>query len=345
MDKKGKKGLVNLGNTCFLNACVQILNHTYELNQILQTKQIQKYKKTNNDDCIILNEWNDLRKTLWQNNGIAISPNKFVHYIQYIAKIKNRELFTGWAQNDMSEFLLFFIESLHNSISRGINMRILGNIENALDKLAIDCFTMLKNIYDKEYSEIMDLFYGIYISEIISLDETNPEKYVMKPEQYFMLDLPIPSISLSSLECVTLYDCFDMFSQKEILDNDNAWYNEKTKKKENVYKQITFWNFPKIIVITLKRFSSDGNKIQDMVDFPFVLDLTKYIVGYTPHQYIYELYGVCNHIGNTKGGHYTSFVKNNTNEWIHFNDETVQIISNKNRIITPMAYCLFYRKK
>jgi len=338
---KGYNGLVNLGNTCFLNSCVQILNHTYELNEYLDSEKIQNVKKQNIDDCVILNEWNDLRSTLWQNNG-TISPNKFVYHIHNIAQKKNRELFTGWAQNDMSEFLLFIIECLHNSISREIRMRISGNTENETDKLAVECYTMLKNIYTKEYSEIMDLFYGIYVSEIVSLD--GKEKHVIKPEHFFILDLPIFSINGLSK---SLYDCFDNFVNKETLEDDNAWYNEKTDTKENVDKQITFWNFPKILVITLKRFSPDGSrKLQNLIDFPLDnLDLTKYVTGYSANQYIYELYGVCNHTGGTQGGHYTAFVKNSKKEWIHFNDTNIEMVKNPEMVITPMAYCLFYRKK
>jgi ubiquitin carboxyl-terminal hydrolase 8 len=333
---KGLTGLANLGNTCFLNSCVQVLSHTYEIHEFLNSSKHEKHIKPNIPDSIILNEWNDLRKIMWKEN-VVISPNKFVANVQYVASKKNRDLFTGWAQNDMPEFLLFLIECMHNSISRGMIMHIRGVSQNSTDKLAIACYGMLKTVYEKEYSEIMDLFYGIYVSQIVSL---NNQIQSAKPESFFILDLPIPE----QLSKVSLYDCFDYFTCAELLSGDNAWYNEATKEKESVTKSITFWNFPKILVITLKRFSSDGaNKITSLIDFPLEnLDLSKYVKGYNPHQYVYDLYGVCNHIGGVMGGHYTSFVKNSEEQWIHYNDTSASPVS---QIVTPMAYCLFYRKK
>lgn len=339
--KKGMVGLENLGSTCFLNACMQVLNNTYELNAFLDSDDFLKYIKKDAADSVILTEWIELKNVMWSGNGV-VTPRRFVHNVQQVARNKNKDLFTGFVQNDMPEFLQFFLECVHNSISRRVSMKINGNPENDIDKRAIQCYNMLKETYSSEYSEIMDMYYGIYMSEIIS--KHSGECYSMKPESYFILDLPIRSEKgLAS----TLYDCFDNFTSAEVLEGDNAWLNEKTGNKEDIKKQMSFWSFPKVIVITLKRFSVDGSKkLNTPIDFPLEdLDLSKYVHGYNPASYKYDLFGICNHIGGVSGGHYTAFVKNAENRWLHYNDHNVEIVDNPRHVISPLAYCLFYRKK
>ena len=240
----------------------------------------------------------------------------------------------------MTEFLFFIIDCMHNSISRKITIKINGSPENNTDKIAIKCYNMLREIYSNEYSEIMEFFYGIYVTNIVS--NNGKKVHVSKPEHYFILDLEI-----GNKPSQTLYDCFDSFTGEEEMSGENAWMNEKTGKKENVKKIVQFWNFPKILVIALKRFSADGTqKLDHLINFPLEnLDLSKYVIGYNKQSYLYDLYGICNHIGGVMGGHYTSFVKNADNNWCHYNDTSVEKLENVQDIVSPMAYCLFYRKK
>jgi len=336
---KGLTGLGNLGNTCFVNSCIQILSHTYELNDFLNTQTFQS-KLNNKYESALLIEWDNLRQMMWKENCI-ISPGKFLKTIQKLAQIKGIDIFTGFAQNDLPEFLLFIIDCFHLSLQREVNMNIIGLPSNEKDVLAKECFEMIKKMYSKEYSEIWNLFYGIHVSQIKPYDSTQP--YLSRtPEPFFMVNLPIPTENKSP----SLYDCFNLYVEGETLEGDNAWLNEKTGKKENVKKQISFWSFPTILAVDLKRFNSRGMKNQILVSFPLEnLDLTSYVIGYQKHSYIYDLYGVANHSGSTMGGHYTSFVKTVDNKWYHFNDTQVSEVTDINRIVSPYAYCLFYRKR
>jgi len=222
-------------------------------------------------------------------------------------------------------------------------MKINGSPENSRDNIAIECYAMLKSIYDKEYSEIMNLCYGLSVTILSSID--NKIQHSIKPEQYFILNLDILREDGSVI--TELNDCFRYFTKEEELVGENAWYNERTGEKEDIKKRVRFWNFPQILVITLKRFSFDGTrKINSLVNFPLEnLDLSEHVIGYNAKTYVYDLFGICNHTGGVMGGHYTSFVKNSEDQWLHYNDTNVERVDNLQHLISQSAYCLFYRKK
>jgi ubiquitin carboxyl-terminal hydrolase 2/21 len=332
---KGLSGLMNLGNTCFLNSTMQVLSHTYELNNFLNLKTYKK-KLNNKYDSLLLLAWDELRNNLWSENKIN-NPSNFVTMVQKIAKIKNHELFTGFQQNDLPEFLIFIIDCFHNALSREVSMTIQGTIRDETDRVAVKCFETIKKIYEKDYSEIWHMFYGIHISQLENAH--TGKKMSMTPEPYFIINLPIPLNN----KLPTLIDCFDLYVEGELLDGINSVLDEDIGEKVAARKNIMFWSFPDILVIDIKRFNYKNVKNQIMVDFPLEnLDLSKYIIGYNKESYIYDLYGVCNHSGSVMGGHYTSFIKNANGKWYHFNDTNVLEVKD---IITAKAYCFFYRKR
>jgi len=334
-ENKGLSGLSNLGNTCFINSCLQILSHTYELNEYLNNDKF-KNKMKQKMESILLFEWDNLRKLLWNENCV-ISPGKFIKTIHKVAEHKKMEIFTGYSQNDASEFLLFIIDCFHSSISREIKISISGKPENETDELAIKCFEMIKKSYAKDYSEIWNLFYAVHVSEISRIDNGNILS--TNPEPYFIINLPIPPDNKSP----TLIDCFNHYVDGEIIHN---FKDEKTNETVDIKKKILFWSFPSILAIDLKRFNAKLKKNQIHVTFPIdELDLSTYVIGYKKDNYKYELYGVCNHSGGVLGGHYTSYVKNANGKWYHFNDTSVTELNSTETIISAKAYILFYRKK
>ena len=336
---KGLSGFANLGNTCFINACLSVLSHTYELNDFLDTDKYKQLLCKKIPETVLLMEWDNLRKLAWTSNCI-ISPNKFINTVQHVAKIKNVDIFTGYAQNDIAEFFIFMIDGFHTALSREITMKISGNVENDKDKLAVKCFEKIQTMYSKDYSEIWKLFSAMQVTQLISLKDNSILNVI--PEPFFTINLSIPPNN----KLPSLYDCFNLYIEEEKLENENAWFNEETNTKEDIKKVIKFWSFPTILSIDIKRFNNSNRKNQILVSFPVEnLDLGKYVIGYKNDGYIYDLYGVCNHSGSVMGGHYTAYVKNANNKWYMFNDTSVSELKNTNDIVSPKAYCLFYRKK
>jgi ubiquitin carboxyl-terminal hydrolase 8 len=327
---KGETGLSNVGNTCYVNSCIQCLSHTYELTELLDDATVLNRIK-DIPESILLLEWNKLRNLMWSQN-CSIAPFGFLHAIQRVASIKKQHLFSGYQQNDLQEFLLFLMDCFHASFSREIIMKC---DTNRKDEISKQCYDMIEKMYSKDYSEIVHLFYGIYVSKISSMD-TN-EQLSIHPEPFFILSLTIPNAT----NVITLYDCMNAFCHYETISGENAWYNETLNIKQNVNKEITFWSFPTILIVHLKRWDYRGRKNNAFVDIPFTLDLSKYVKNAS---YVYDLYGVCDHNGNVSGGHYTANVCLANGGWYNFNDDSVTKMEEKN-VISSKAYCLFFRKK
>lgn len=333
---KGLTGLGNVGNSCYLNACVQILSHTYELSEYLE-KQTYAKKINKTPDSVLLVEWDKLRKLMWSDN-CTIAPWGFVKAVQKVAASKGRDLFTGHAQNDVQEFLLFLVDGFHMALSREVDMEVTGTAVNETDKLAQSCYGMMKNMYRKEFSEMLGIFYGIHVSEITSME--SGDTLSLTPEPFSVVSLPIPDDKRNP----SLLDCFDQYCAKENLEDDNAWFNDETGKRENARRGIVYWSLPDVLIIDLKRWTESGNKVNKLVSVPLEgLDLSGYVKGYNKHRYVYELYGTCNHSGGALGGHYTAHVKNANGQWYSFNDTRVDQIETS-RVVSPSSYCLFFRK-
>ena len=314
MSVKGLTGLINLGNTCFINTTLQVLSYISELHELKPLKK--------NDDSILLHEWNLLRNLMFSEN-CTVRPARFIHCIQIVAKQKQNEQFAELEQNDMTEFFLFLIDCFHNSISRTAEVKMI----RTKDKTTKLCLNLIKETFAKEYSEIYDIFYGIHISQISSLDGS--EVYSVKPEYFRILDLPITSDSLQ--------DCLQNYMDGEILQDDNQWFNETAGCKMDVRKCLLLWKLPKILTIAFKRFRNTFYKNQMFVDFP--LD------DLTVSDKTYELFAVVNHFGALIGGHYSAYLKNQENQkWYEYNDTIVREMS-PDEIVTPRAYCILYRQK
>jgi ubiquitin C-terminal hydrolase len=332
---KGLSGLANLGNTCFINSTIQCLSNTYEFNEFLDSYDDEKLN--DKPETLLLLEWNKLRELMWSKN-CKISPGGFLSNVQKVANIKDRQIFTGFAQNDLPEFMYFLFDCFDVALRKEVNMEIEGTPKNKMDELAIKSYKMIRDTFKNNYSEVIKQFYGIEIS-IIADKDTN--KILSEtPTTNFLLSLPIPSKRNPSL-----IDCVDLYTENELLEGENKWFDEDADTYREVNKTIRFFSLPDTLIIDLKRFGSNLRKNNTLVSYPLNdLDMSPYVVGYKRASYKYDLYAVANHSGGVMGGHYTAYVKNPNGKWYHYNDTSVTEIDEK-QIVSQKGYVLFYRKK
>ncbi|CAF4083947.1 unnamed protein product [Rotaria sordida] len=148
----------------------------------------------------------------------------------------------------------------------------------------------------------------------------------------------------------TLLDCFEYFTKREVLSDDNVWYCRKCNELKKATKKIDLWVLPKVLIIKLKRFNytrdfRDKNDL--LIDCPICnLDLSKFVLN--PNEKAkakYNLIAVSNHMGGLGGGHYTAHAKNsNDNKWHTFDDSYVSDV-NEDNIISKAAYVLVYQQQ
>lgn len=326
---KGLSGLVNIGNSCYINSVIQSLSNTTDLTQYFLNDSYLEHLKNKSIEYKFTHQWVRLLNGLWEEN-CTVSPNSFLKSLIFICKEKKLDLtFSGFQQNDFQEFLVFFLDTLHKSLNYNIQVEIKGSIKTDIDKIAYEAAKSWKSFFKNDYSIIVELFYGQFTTEIKDIDK---KKISINYQPFSFLLLPVPKKNEISIQ-----ECLDLYFKEELLINNN-FKDDNDIIYKDIIKQTKIWEFPKILIICLNRFDNQNIKINTNVLFEKKLNLRKYSVLNKKVQY--KLYSICNHYGITSGGHYTCICCKN-DIWYEFNDSKVVKIEEKN-VFTKNAYCLFY---
>ena len=324
----GKTGLMNLGNTCYMNSILQCLSNTTPLKQYFLSEAYAEDLNKMKPEWTVTREMVRLFNAIWESNCI-IKPQSFKDTLS-----NQKHLFMGFRQHDSHEVLIFILDLIHKGICYRPIINIKGEALTDKDKMAVKACEMWKKSHEKEYSFIVELFYGQYHSR--SMCDCGATSDAFEPFCY----LPLPITHRTS----NIIHCLNEFTHPETLDDDNKYNCESCREKTNAKRQLVFWKTPDVLVMTLKRFNM-MHKVTKMIDFPLEgLDLSDYVNGYDKHRSVYDLYGVSNHTGGTMGGHYYAYCKMDDGNWYDFNDSTVTPMKSS-EVVTSAAYVLFYRKR
>ena len=332
---KGLTGVVNLGNTCFMNSIIACLSNTLKLTDYFLSNEYKKddpeYTNKRKQEFTVLTSYINLLINIWETNQV-LKPKSFVENMSKLIPKYGK-----FQQQDSHEFLMYTLDILHKALSYEIDVEIKGEEKNEYDTLVKKSLETWKVFYEKNYSYINEIFNGMFHNRI-ECSNCKVTDNIFEPFNSISLDVPIaPSVDIN--ECLENY-----FLKSEKIE---TWKCEKCNE-QGCEKSCKFWSVPNYVIIHLKRFTNTGKKIDTLVNFPKEdLDLTNYISPNKQNQnnYIYSLYSINYHSGSMNGGHYWSSCKNLNDNWHIYNDGHVSKFTSDEEISEKNAYILFYYRK
>ena len=339
-------GLNNLNKCCYSNACLQVL---YTLNKtrnyLMDTPHCGQFHS-------ILSE---LFRQMAQQPLIP-SANGKLHFYPAISPIKFNSLFrllrpefVRGQEQDAEEFLIFLLDVLHqesNVARRRPNPSTTGTPQSAQE--AWQHHTTF--IDDSTLSRI---FMG-QIESLLTCLSCGHQSYTWSCFWQLQLDIPtmakVPTISdcirqfmaeeVSNEYLMNLHECWlnrfcSLYLQTLIADAAPTCYG--CAQKLGSGKKQTIRHGPVYLIVHLKRFSANGQKIHSKVTFEErILLANRY----------YQLSSCVLHCGTAESGHYMTIYWESANKWVLFDDSVVSFYYNDDQareFLELYGYIAFYR--
>lgn len=348
-------GLLNLGNTCYINVNIQmILNCTNLNNNLLNEKNNLDSKELLYSYICILKRLEEIRKqenleVNEDNEKIYIRKLKLTSFIEKFRNIFSQVAFN---QQDCLEGLTFILTNFHQSLTKKNKIK---NPKYILDKVRYNkgikdiCVKQFKSDIDNEdFSLFFNLLYSYYLSEI-NCSKCN--HIVNRVDQYKEISLNISKNKTNN----NLEKLLEIYFNEEKLEDYKC---DKCNEKNNCTKKVSLLNTPNYLLIQLKRFEFNTktfrmSKIFEEVNYPLFIDFDKYYLNNNENKKIsnkniYELTSIINHLGTSlNSGHYTSFHKINK-QWFYADDDEILkvdedfLFTNLNK---KNSYVLIYEKQ
>jgi len=355
----GLRGLVNLGNTCFMNCIVQALTHTPLLRDFFLSDRHVCQFQDEPGRCLVC-EISRLFQEFYSGNKAPLTLHRLLHLIWTHA----RHL-AGYEQQDAHEFFIATLDVLHRHC-RGPNEQPQPQ-SNSLDNNSVHRCNCI----------IDQIFTGGLQSDVVC-QACHGVSTTVDPFWDISLDLgPSPSLkatpapasasaSASGTSAPTsLVDCLERFTRAEHLGSSAKIKCSRCSSYQESTKQLTMKKLPIVASFHLKRFEHSNRlhkKISSFIAFPEYLDMTPFMSHrrninnnlspsqcdkaarrLTSTENMYSLFAVINHVGTLEAGHYTAYIRQHRDHWFKCDDHLITKADIRD-VLDSEGYLLFYHK-
>jgi ubiquitin C-terminal hydrolase len=314
-----RRGLANVGNTCYLNSALQALRYSRPFAEYFGGEAWLAHRHPDRKGHALTGE---VVATLQAMNapaaagGRAVIPSKLVREFVMFGHDLNEEIRFG-AQADAAEAVQILLDGLHTQQAREVSMIVRG--ETATPELAEYArgLESWASFFRKEYSPIVENFYGQTQTRIICTDcGENSTRY----EPWGILKVPIPGADRVGAPAPSLHDCIASALATETLDDYTC---DKCKKRGAARIEHSLSRLPKYLILSLKRFTNTGAKVRARIpynesDISFAEWRTWPTLQAEKLSH-YRLYATVEHLGTSRGGHYIMRARDGI-QWMVYDD-------------------------
>jgi ubiquitin C-terminal hydrolase len=293
------------------------------------------------DDFPISYNLRQLYESIWNDKRAFVPRNMLKRFYD-----KFHSMINIFEQNDVNEFFSLFIDKLNMELGSNLTSRHMEQIGQMLSPYTSSSYDIQRkkmdahwyNYHKRCYSPLIDLFNGQLVSQIVCGD---CKKIHHNYEIFANIMLPVEKNS-GGIHVTSL---LDTYFAEEVLnsgkdDTSITWKCDACKNITKSKRTIRHWRNPRLLVITLKRFDANMDKINTDVDIPETLDMSKYTIG--PSNTKYELKAVAYHSGSAFSGHYIAMLRCEADMWFIVDDEAVTAVRNYSDGLKK-GYMYFYQ--
>lgn len=328
-------GMKNIGDTCYMNAAIQILIHLKKLLEKIVNLVCQKKGNLTN---ALLELICDIYELIISSDNNPFIKNSILYYspINFKMQFTNKYAIFNNGQHDSMEFISLLLRELVDDSS---------DVKSKTQYHEIDNNNKTKEEVCNEYNDFFNKREHTYIHDLFYFQTITTYSCICGYNSYTCENLlEIPLLLEDEKDNLTLKELLNnFFGKEEIPWDEKCWKCKKKKKKHS--KFIRLYNVNDYFIITLQRYDSETSKINNsLITFEPILNLKDYFDEQLfKGKSNFILKGTINHFGKLNSGHYFCFIKIE-NEWFKFNDCNVEKISQMD-FSSDSAYVLIYEKE
>ncbi len=309
---RGVCGLINLGNTCYLNSSLQILRTIPEWAAFCADEPEKAFANAESKEARLLKSYIDLTRGMWaQTKQMICRPALFLKDLRAAVRDGIYEQFGQPIPNDGHEFMQYLLDQFHEAL------KMSGPQAEETASAAVKAWC---EIWRRDYSPLVNIVFGLDQVQCICAACGNVST---RYETFNML-----KVGLSNDREVSFRDLFNMERETTEIEDYACDKCAPVRRPAKIVRRL--WRLPPNIMMVFRRFNENRTKNSAVIPNCSAVNFKEFFSAESPEEsasWTYEPMATLDHFGTHMGGHYSAQTYNCVmKKWYLYDDTNVNEI-------------------